>query len=52
VQTDYELTAAGESLAAAVSAVRKWAYDHIEEIGQARRAFGGDRRERQSVTRA
>lgn len=39
VQTDYELTTTGQSLAAAVSAIRRWAYDHIEDIGQARRAF-------------
>lgn len=39
VQTEYELTTAGHSLAAAVSVIRSWAYDHIEEIGQARRAF-------------
>lgn len=39
VQTGYELTAAGQSLATAVSTIRKWAYDHIEDIGQARRAF-------------
>jgi DNA-binding HxlR family transcriptional regulator len=39
VQTEYELTAAGQSLAAAVSVIRTWAYDHVEEIGQARREF-------------
>ena len=39
VQTDYELTPTGQSLAAAVSVIRSWAYDHIEDIGRARRAF-------------
>jgi DNA-binding HxlR family transcriptional regulator len=39
VQTDYELTTAGQSLAAAVSVIRKWAYDHVEDIDEARRAF-------------
>jgi len=39
IQSEYELTTAGQTLAAAVSVIRTWAYDHIEEIGQARRAY-------------
>jgi len=41
IQSEYELTTAGQTLAAAVSVIRTWAYDHIEEIGQARRAYLG-----------
>ena len=41
VQTDYELTTAGRSLAAAVSVIRTWAYDHVGAIEEARREFSG-----------
>jgi DNA-binding HxlR family transcriptional regulator len=39
VQTEYELTPTGRSLAAAVAVIRTWAYNHVENIGQSRRAF-------------
>jgi len=39
VQTEYELTALGSSLAQSVAAIRTWAYDHMEAITQARTEF-------------
>jgi DNA-binding HxlR family transcriptional regulator len=41
IQSEYELTTAGRSLAEAVAVIRAWAYDHIEEIDAARRAYAG-----------
>jgi DNA-binding HxlR family transcriptional regulator len=36
VQTEYELSALGCSLAGAVAVIRTWAYDNVEDIAQAR----------------
>jgi DNA-binding HxlR family transcriptional regulator len=39
VQTEYELTEMGRSLAQAVTVIRAWAYDHMDGIAGARVAF-------------
>ena len=36
VTVEYRLTALGHSLAAAVSVIKAWAYDNIEELERAR----------------
>jgi DNA-binding HxlR family transcriptional regulator len=39
VQTEYELTALGRSLARAVTVLRTWAYDNVEGMSEARAEF-------------
>ena len=39
MQTEYELTALGRSLADAVATIRGWAYDNMDGIAGARRRF-------------
>jgi len=39
VQTEYELSPLGRSLADAVSTIRTWAYDNMEDVAGARRRF-------------
>jgi DNA-binding HxlR family transcriptional regulator len=39
VQTEYELSALGRSLADAVATIRAWAYDNVEDVAGARRRF-------------
>jgi DNA-binding HxlR family transcriptional regulator len=46
VTVEYRLTALGHSLAAAVSVIKAWAYEHIEELEVAR-----DRYDQAAVTR-
>jgi DNA-binding HxlR family transcriptional regulator len=49
VQTEYELTAMGRSLAQAVSVIRGWAYDHMDGIAGARAADDSAARGRRSI---
>lgn len=44
VQTEYQLTALGRSLAGTVAVVRAWAYDNVEVIAQSRAEFDGEPR--------
>lgn len=39
IRTEYELSALGRSLAGAVSTLRTWAYDNMDDIAGARRRF-------------
>ena len=39
VQTEYELTALGRSLADTVGVIRAWAYENVETIAQARNEY-------------
>ena len=39
VQTEYELSPLGHSLARAVTVIRTWAYDNVEQIVDARTAY-------------
>jgi DNA-binding HxlR family transcriptional regulator len=39
VTVEYRLTTLGHSLAAAVSVIKTWAYEHIEEVERARDRF-------------
>jgi DNA-binding HxlR family transcriptional regulator len=41
VQTEYALTELGRSLAGAVTAIRTWAYDNMDDIAGARRRYDG-----------
>jgi len=43
VQTEYELTALGTSLAETVAVIRSWAYDNVELIEEARDAYDSER---------
>jgi DNA-binding HxlR family transcriptional regulator len=40
-QTEYGLTPLGHSLARAVTAIRTWAYDNVDQIVEARTAYDG-----------
>ena len=44
VQTEYELTALGKSLAETVSVIRAWAYDNVEVIKRSRDVYDSTRR--------
>ena len=43
VQTEYELTPLGRSLASTVAVIRTWAYDNVEVIEQARGDYDSTR---------
>jgi DNA-binding HxlR family transcriptional regulator len=47
VRTEYALSPLGRSLADAVSTIRAWAYDNMEDVAGARRRFD----DRASITR-
>jgi DNA-binding HxlR family transcriptional regulator len=53
VQTEYELTTLGRSLADAVGGIRTWAYAHVESIAAARTDYdGADSRGKRTRSRA
>lgn len=39
VQTEYELTSLGHSLAETVGVIRAWAYENVEAVAEARKQF-------------
>ena len=51
VQTEYELSDRGRSLAAAVAVIRAWAYENVQGVQESRGAFDGRRRQPERLVR-